>query len=419
MGMNRSVVGWAVLALSLCLYIPAVYADDGDAQSMPGALGSYPMTREASGTSWQPDASAMEGVMSAQDDWMHMLHGYVNQVYDHQGGPRGATEDFSESMFMAMAERQWGADTLGLRSMLSLDPLMGKQGYPLLLQSGETADGVHPLIDRQHPHDLFMELAVIYSHDLGDERSLYAYAGLPGEPALGPPTFMHRESGMDDPEAPISHHWLDSTHVSYGVVTLGYVFGTLKLEASAFHGREPDQFRWNIETGRLDSAALRVSWNPDEHWSLQLSRGYIHSPEQLQPEVDQDRVTASVIYAQPMGAGGRWTTTVAWGQDRNKPGHTLDAWLAESELMPDAHDTFFARAERVQEDELFTTGSPLAGDVFGVGKLSVGYIHDWHLAAHLKFGVGGLVSAYALPGQVQTAYDSPHSYMLFLRLKLD
>ena len=409
----------AMLGASLCLWTCAVQADDGDAQSMPGALGTYPMTREASGTSWQPDASAMDGIMSMRDGWMTMLHGYVDQLHDHQGGPRGATEDFSESMFMAMASRQWGADTLGFRSMLSLDPLMGKAGYPLLLQSGETADGVHPLIDRQHPHDLFMELAATWSHDLAPAQSFYGYIGLPGEPALGPPTFMHRESGMDDPEAPITHHWLDSTHVSYGVITLGYVLDTFKLEASAFHGREPDQFRWNIETGRLDSAALRLSWNPDDHWSLQLSRGHIHSPEQLQPEVDQDRDTASVMYTRPLDAGGSWATTFAWGQDSNRPGHTLDAWLAESELKPDSRDTFFARAERVQEDELFTAASALAGQVFGVGKLSVGYIRDWPLAEHLKLGIGGLVSAYGLSGQVQTAYDDPHSYMLFLRLKLD
>ena len=408
--------GLAILAA--CVSAP-VHADDGSMAGMRGALGAYPMSREASGTSWQPDLSSVDGIMSMQDGWMGMLHGYVDQVHDHQGGARGADEDFSESMFMAMAQRQQGDDTLGLRAMLSLDPLMGKAGYPLLLQTGETADGVHPLVDRQHPHDLFMELAATYSHAFAADRSVFLYAGLPGEPALGPPAFMHRDSGMDIPEAPISHHWLDSTHVSDGVLTLGYVTGQFKLEASAFHGREPDQFRWNVEAGPLDSAALRLSWNPDERWSLQVSHGHIHSPEQLEPQVDQDRTTASVMYTQPVGDAGRWATTLAWGQDRNRPGRALDAWLAESELMPDAHDTFFARLERVQEDELFTAGSPLAGDMFGVGKVSLGYIRDWSLARHIKFGLGGLVSAYGLPGQLQGSYGNPHSYMLFARLKLE
>ena len=406
---------WLIVALAAAT---AAYADD-IAAGMPGALGPYPMNREASGTSWQPDLSGMDGIMSMQDGWMSMLHGYVNQVHDHQGGPRGADEDFANSMFMAMAQRQRGEDTLGLRAMLSLDPLMGKAGYPLLLQSGETADGVYPLIDRQHPHDLFMELAATFSHAFEVERSMFAYAGLPGEPALGPPAFMHRDSSMDIPEAPISHHWLDSTHVSYGVVTLGYVSGPFKIEASAFRGREPDQLRWNIETGPLDSGALRASWNPDERWSLQLSRGHIHSPEQLEPQVSQDRTTASVMYEQPVGGAGRWATTVAWGQDRNRPGQVLAAWLAESEFMPDTCDTLFARLERVQEDELFIAGSPLAGKMFGVGKLSLGYIRDWPLAQHLKAGFGGLVSIYDLPGQVQNAYNGPHSYMLFARLKLE
>jgi hypothetical protein len=390
-----------------------------DPAAMPGALGGYSMSREASGTSWQPEAAPMEGVMDMGGDWMTMVHGYLDQVHDHQGGPRGETEDFSESMFMAMAQRSLGEGTLGLRSMLSLDPLMGKHGYPLLLQSGETADGVHHLVDRQHPHDLFMELSASYSHPLGAERSGFVYAGLPGEPALGPPTFMHRASGMDDPEAPISHHWLDSTHVTFGVLTAGYVDGGLKLEASAFHGREPDQFRWNIESGHLDSASLRLTWNPDADWSLQASRGYIHSPEQLDPAVNQRRNTASALYDVTWDSGWRLAATLAWGQDDNRPGDKLDAWLAESEFMLDGRHTFFLRAERVQEDELFAPPSPLAGRVFGVGRVSLGYIRDWRLAEHLRVGLGGLVSLYRIPVPADAAYGDPHSYMLFARLKID
>ncbi len=384
---------------------------------MPGALGSYPMTREASGTSWQPDATPMDGIMSMQDGWMTMFHGYIDQVHDHQGGSRGDTKDFSESMFMLMADRSWGQDTLGLRAMLSLDPLMGKDGYPLLLQTGETADGVTPLVDRQHPHDLFMELSSSWSHAFDTSSSAFIYAGLPGEPALGPPTFMHRASGRDDPEAPISHHWLDSTHVTFGVVTLGYVYQQVKFEVSAFHGREPDQFRYDIETGRLDSASMRLSWDPSEDWSLQLSRGYIHSPEELQPEVSQHRSTASIIYDRPL-SDGNWATTFAWGRDDDRPGRALDAYLAESELTWHETHTFFARLERVREDELFTGASPLANDEFGVTKLSLGYIHDWPLGGPLSFGLGGVLSAYDLPSAVDSAYTSPHSYMIFARLKL-
>jgi hypothetical protein len=400
----------------LCAAARAAAADPS--MEMPGALGNYSMTREASGTSWQPDATPMMGIMSMNDGWMTMVHGYINQVYDHQGGPRGSTENFSNSMFMLMANRSWDQDTLGLRAMLSLDPLMGKDGYPLLLQTGETADGVSPLVDRQHPHDLFMELSASWSHAFDDSRAVFVYGGLPGEPALGPPTFMHRASSMDNPEAPISHHWLDSTHVTSGILTVGYTYQEVRFETSAFHGREPDQFRYNIETGPLDSASARVSWNPNDNWSLQGSQGYIHSPEQLQPQVNQHRTTASAIYERPLD-DGHWATTVAWGRDDNRPGQALNAYLIESAVTLGATHTVFARLERVQEDELFANPSPLAGQEFGVIKLSVGYIHDWPLAEHLYFGLGGLVSFYDLPPVVESAYAGPHSYMAFARLKLE
>ena len=403
----------ALLLSALCPR--AVSADD--MPGMSGALGGYAMSREASGTSWQPEAAPMAGVMDMGGDWMTMLHGYIVQVHDHQGGPRGSSEDFSESMFMAMAQRSFGDDTLALHAMLSLDPLMGSAGYPLLLQTGETADGSTPLVDRQHPHDLFMELSASWSHAFDPGHSLFLYGGLPGEPALGPPAFMHRASGLDIPEAPISHHWLDSTHVTFGVATLGYVWHSLKFEASVFHGREPDQSRWNIEGGRLDSASARITWNPDEEWSLQASRGYIHSPEELDPDVNQRRSTASAMYEHPFQSG-RWSSTLAWGQNDDRPGHKLDAWLLENEVVLHDVHTLFARVERVQEDELFEAPSSLAGGVQGVTKLSAGYIHDWALAEHLRFGIGGLVSVYGLPEAAADAYSSPHSYMLFVRLKL-
>ena len=173
--------------------------------------------------------------------------------------------------------------------MLSPDPFMGKRGYPLLLAAGETADGVTPLVDRQHPHDLFMELSATYAWQAGEGSSAFVYAGLPGEPAFGPPAFMHRPAAMMSPEAPITHHWLDSTHISFGVVTAGWVQGRWKLEASQFTGREPDEDRYDIERPRMDSTALRASWNPGDNWSLQASWADVESPEQLEPEVDEER----------------------------------------------------------------------------------------------------------------------------------
>src|SRR5207248_8521816 len=153
------------------------------------------------------------GIHGQVGEWSTMWHSDLNLVYDQQGGPRGGDKAFVNGMLMGMAERPLGDGTLGVRAMLAPDPFVGKSGYPLLLASGETADGKTPLIDRQHPHDFVMELSASISQSIG-KASVFLYGGLPGEPAFGPPAFMHRESILDSPEAPITHHWLDSTHIT-------------------------------------------------------------------------------------------------------------------------------------------------------------------------------------------------------------
>jgi len=405
---------------------PIRAADDPDAapdhsrmhHGMTGMYGPYPMTRESSGTSWQPDSSPHEGIMDTQGDWSTMIHGNVYLVHDDQGGPRGDSKTFSSSMLMLMGQRSLQTGTLGLRGMVSADALMGKDGYPLLLQTGETADGQTPLIDRQHPHDLFMELAASYSLPLSATSSVFGYAGLPGEPALGPPAFMHRASGEDNPEAPISHHWLDSTHIAFGVVTLGYVLGGFKLEGSVFRGREPDQYRYNIETGKLDSASVRLSYNPARDWAVQFSRGHITSPEALEPDVNVNRTTASMIYNHALPPGN-WQTTLAWGRNEPSSGAATDAYLLESAFSFPRGHTVFGRIERADKNELFEPGSALADQVFQVGKLSLGYIYDFAATLHFKYSIGALVSKYSMPTALESSYGSdPTSYMVFARVKI-
>lgn len=388
--------------------------DHGDhAGGMKGFFGPYSATREGSGTSWQPDTTPHEGIHAKFGEWDTMWHGLINGVYDNQGGARGGNKTFVSGMLMGMAQRQAGDGTFGVRAMLSPEPLMGPSGYPLLLATGETADGRSHLVDRQHPHDLFMELATTYSYNISKTSSLFLYAGLPGEPALGPPAFMHRTSGMDIPEAPITHHWLDSTHITFGVVTAGVVLDTWKLEASAFRGREPDQYRYDIEAPKLDSFSGRISWNPVRELSMQASWGRIHSPEQLEPDRNEDRFTLSAIYTTPFGKDNLWSTTAAWGRKMNKPGNTLDGFILESAVILQQKYTLFARAERVQEDEL-TDNHVVAT----VNKLSVGGIYDFWRTKHAKFGVGGLVSFYGLPGDLKSSYGDPTSTMVFARLKI-
>ena len=386
---------------------------------MPAMLGPYGMSREASGTGWQPDSSPVYAAMFHAGDWMGMAQGSATLVYDDQSGPRGERKTFVESMAMVMASRPVGErGRLGLRAMLSLDPLMGRDGYPLLFATGETADGTTGLVDRQHPHDLFMELAASYSHDLGRGRAVFLYAGLPGEPALGPPTFMHRVSGMDNPEAPIGHHWFDSTHITWGVVTVGYSTRRWKLEASAFKGREPDQRRWDIETPKLDSWSVRGFWNPTANLSLQASTGRLHSPEQLHPDEDEQRTTASATYNRPLGPGANWASTIAWSLKDIRPGPALNGVLAETALRWADRHTVFARAEREDESELFDDDSPLHHEVIPVGKLSVGYQYELPLTRAMRLAVGGLASAYAYPARLEPYYGSAgvKSFMLYARV---
>jgi hypothetical protein len=259
------------------------------------------MDREASGTSWQPEKAGMDGLHAWTGSWRLMVHAEAFGVFTRQGGPRGGEQAFSTNMAMAAATRLLAGGAFTVRAMGSLEPLLGPRGYRLLLQTGETADGRTHLVDYQHPHDLAMELAAIYSHPIGGGTGAFVYVGSPGEPALGPPAFMHRGSAEEIPVAPLAHHWLDSTHISFGVVTAGLVRGPAKLEASVFNGHEPDAHRWNIERPRLDSWAARFTLNPRPWLSAQVSLARLRGPEILHPLIDVRRTTASVSYA----GGGR------------------------------------------------------------------------------------------------------------------
>ena len=392
--------------------------DMGDMQGMKmsAALGSYPATRDASGTSWQPDLAEHNGIMASAGDWMLMGHGMLWGVYDTQSGPRGGDKFFAPGMIMGMARRDFGGDdTLSFRAMLSPDPFMGKSGYPLLLATGETANGSSHLVDRQHPHDLFMELSSTYSHMFNPDNSAFLYFGYPGEPALGPPAFMHRASGTDIPQAPITHHWLDSTHITFGVLTGGFVHDAWKLEVSQFTGREPDQYRYNFDQAKFDSTAVRGSYNPDEHWSLQASWGFLKSPEQLDPTVNENRFTTSATYITKWGEDQSIAATAGWGLKDLSDGHRLNGFFTEAAYKPVKDWTAFARAEWEQNNELDVSGS-----VRSVGDLTLGGLRDFSIADHAKLGFGASYTFDFVPGSVSPTYGSdPHGAMIFTRLTLE
>jgi hypothetical protein len=399
--------------------------DEDGAPSMPamtGALGSYALTREASGTAWQPDNSQHAGVHTTAGDWMLMGHAVLNGVYDWQSGPRGDDKAFESGMIMGSARRSFdNGDTLNFRIMMSPDPIMGRKGYPLLLASGETADGVSALVDRQHPHDLVMELSGSYSHALSNKSSVFIYAGLPGEPAFGPPAFMHRASIMDSPEAPIAHHWLDSTHITFGVVTAGAVYDTWKVEASRFTGREPDEYRYDIDHPRFDSTSARLSWNPLASLSLQASWAHFKSPEQLEPLEKETRWSASAIYTVPIWDGGLWSSTFAWGRkDLSGGGPSLDAFVLESAVKPVPLWTVFARAERIESAEL-DLASVGHSHVDTVSKLSFGVVKDFRVHEHALIGIGGLYALNRVSANLGPSYGgrNPDGAMAFVRLKIE
>ena len=389
---------------------------------MSGALGSYPLAREASGTAWQPDSSEHGGIHLSGGEWSFMVHGEADLVHSWQEQPRGDSKTFVSGMLMGMARRPVGDGTLQFKAMVSPDPLMGKTGYPLLLASGETADGHEPLIDRQHPHDFFMEVSASISQGIGPKTSLFLYGGLPGEPAFGPPAFMHRQSISASPEAPITHHWLDSTHITFGVLTAGLVHDNFKVEISRFNGREPDQHRWDIETGPLDSTAVRLSWNLTRTLSLQGSWAHLEEPEQLEPGVNQRRWSASGTYTRPM-TNGWWSTSIAWGR-KGVEGKNFDAFALESSLKWKDW-TMFGRGEITENNELLghhgeEDEEEHHGEAFRVGKISVGLLREFELAKHLKLGLGGLYAFNFVPDDLEDDYGrDPQGAMAFVRLKVD
>lgn len=378
---------------------------------------STPAPSEGSGTSRLPGSEGgMHGIhIMPGDDWMLMAHGYAWGVYTNQSGPRGDDKAYVQSMAMLSAQKATGWGKVQLKSMFSLEPLMSNRGYPNLFATGETAGGT-ALVDRQHPHDFFMELAGRVDFNAGPETSLFLYGGPVGEPALGPSAFMHRGSAKLNPEAPISHHWFDSTHITYGVATAGFASRHVQIEGSVFTGREPDEQRWGFDKMRFDSWSVRATWNPSPDWTVQASTGRLNQPEPLHPGQDEQRTTASVQYANGKGL----SAMAAFSSKNRLPGRNLTAWLAEANWDIGDHHTLFGRVENVRNDELFPDHTdPLHDQPFRVTKVQAGYAYRIPVSKQLGLALGGTISTFLKPEKLDAAYgDNPMGYTLFARLSL-
>ena len=382
-----------------------------------------PMSREGSGTSWLPDSSPMYAKMFMFDDNMLMLHGAIFPRYTNVSTRRGDDRIDAPNWIMAMYSHPLGDSAqIGARLMMSLDPLTEQgRGYPLLFQSGESWHD-QPLHDRQHPHDLFDELSVSLSQKFEHDFSGYLYFGYPGEPALGPPTFMHRPSAMDDPDAPLGHHWQDSTHVTFGVATAGLVwsrFGGIKIEGSIFTGREPDEDRYDFDQPEFDSYSGRISWNPTRNLALQVSYGYIKSPEALEPDLKRHRTTASILYNLPLGRDSNWSNTFVWGQNHDTGEGKTQSFLVESDYQR-GRDTVYFRWERVEKSGHELVLNEAADTrIFPVGAYTLGYVRDLSHGNGLDIGLGAQFTINNSPDTLERYYgdDLGYAFEFFLRIR--
>jgi hypothetical protein len=392
---------------------------------MPERPFGIPMTRMGSGTAWLPDASAMRAWHFMAGSWMLMVHGDAFLQYDYQGGPRGADQLGSINWGMLMAMRQVGGGTLHLHGMASAEPLtIGAGGYPLLLQSGETYRG-EPLHDRQHPHDLFMELSALYERRISRRVGLMLYAAPVGEPGIGPVAYMHRPSALNDPFAPLAHHWTDATHITYGVLTAGVFTRHVKLEGTLFNGREPDEDRYDFDFDALDSYGARLSVNPTPHWAVSASYGYLKEPEALHPGENQYRLGASILHTVRLGRQGEWASALVYGANKHvEPSGVNGSWehsiMAESNLQLDAANSVFGRVEYVRKSgEDLLLPEALSDEDIDIGNLSLGYIREFAGYRGATFGVGARGGINLVPAALKDPYGSrtPVGLALFFRVR--
>lgn len=376
--------------------------------------------REASGTAWLPDETPMYGLYRRWGRWQLMFHGSVVGQWLYEPADRHRTGGFSKHQLssanwgMVMARRPAGRGRVGLRAMATAEPwTVSDCGFINFLAAGEMCQG-DTIHDRQHPHDLFMELAMDYDQPLRGSLRWQVYGGLSGEPALGPPGFPHRLSAMANPVAPVTHHWLDSSHITFGLVTTGVYTDRWKAEVSLFNGREPDAVRWNLDLAPLDSFSGRLSVMATSRLTFQISSGHLHGAEKEfapRPRSDVNRTTASATYH--VDAAGRlWASTIAYGVNSGPevlptgPVQLVThAGLAETTLVINERHTVFGRLEVVGKPAHDLHAHEFGGEVFPVAKLEAGYVRLFRVWRGVVPGVGGTFSLNAVPRELSPYYS--------------
>ena len=394
-----------------------VGSNDTNVTSM-GAMGS--------GTSWQPSSGPMHMHYWNKNDWLLMFHYNLIAELNRQSGPRGVTKFDSANWFMLMAYHKLGKGTVQLRGMFSFEPFtFPPGGSPLLFQTGETYKG-QPLIDKQHPHDLFMELSAQYTHPVGERGTWFTYFGYPGEPALGPVAFMHRGSASENPSATLSHHLQDSTHISFGVLTTGFTYRWFKLEGSIFNGREPDENRYDFDAHKWNSRSARLWFMPNRNWTMQISHGFLRSPEAQEPNADIRRTTASLQYNRAFHRGN-WAAALIWGRNHvSEPGeiHNLNGYTAESTVNFLDKNYFYTRLELVDKDDLLRPADRALLRItqshpsFRIGAYTFGEVRDIWNTDKVSLAIGSDVTFYSKPSILDRIYGTnPVGWKLFFRIR--
>jgi hypothetical protein len=383
---------------------------------------NLPMNRNGSGTGWLPDASPMYGYMLHSQKWMYMIHGNIFVRYTNQDisskGHRGDSKVDAPNWFMAMGQRRIGKNGLfHFNTMFSLDPLFGGDGYPLLFQTGETHKD-EPLVDRQHPHNLFSELSVSYSHALSKNMDGFVYLGYPGEPALGPVAFMHRPSSLNNLDSPLGHHWQDATHITFGVATLGFRYKIIKVDGSLFTGREPGEERYGFDKPRFDSYSYRLTVNPVSTLSLQASKAFIKSPEAVEPDEDVNRTTASVSHSLLLKGDNRFLSSAfIWGFNDSGEGHQEHSFTLETNLQLDRF-SLYGRFENIEKSASELMLEEMDGhELFTIKALTLGLNYTLFREWNTNFAVGTQGSIYSADKKLDPIYgNNPASLQIYVRV---
>lgn len=398
--------------------------ESGSMNEQPETFIEEIMLRAVSGTSAEPNSTPIPMVMAMKGKWMLMFHANVFVLAEQQSGARGGDKFFSTNWFMGAAQHKLGPGTFTGRLMLSLEPAtISDRRYPLLFQQGETAFG-KPIEGGQHPHDFIMELAALYDLKIGANNLLSLYFAPVGDPAIGPTAYAHRASASENPVGSLGHHQEDSTHLANEVVTVGVTHRILRIEASGFHGREPDEFRWDLDAGPIDSWSTRLTVQPGKNWSGQVSYARIASPEALFPNENQVRLTASVMYNRRLHEGN-WASTILWGRTRSIPDNSIfNSYLLESTMRFRTRNSVWTRIENVdRSNELLLGENPLpAGfEERAIGRVQAytfGYNRDFHIVSHLASALGVQFTTYGVPATLGPIYGlHPLGFIVFARLR--